>query len=839
MKRTRRFVQALLVAGLLVMPAMQPSSGYAATSPMAPPKITPAATPAVTPAPTTQPDVETPQPLSAAEMSDRSEQLATLLGDLRQENDPARVDLDELGFALGGDADTIVDWVRHNIRFEQYPGVLRGAYGTLITRAGNSLDQALLLARLLGDAGYEIRIARGELQPDQAGELLQQIAVPRDPPTVPDQTAIDDTLAKIGALYGISATEMLAVAGALQSRVPLSQTEPYQAAAEQARAILAQLKKAKIELGADDAYASLQDEARDYYWVEYRLSSSEPWSAAQPAFADAAAAPTGLKASTVYTKSIPDDLMQRVRIRIIVEQKQGDQLTEHDTVPAVEQPAADLIGKPIAFQNYPDGLTNAGDLVDVDSVIAHTSFYLPVLNGKLVENGAAFDQNGSLIDVGMLAQSAGTEKVGSSTTNALEGAIGALDSGGDAVVTPGVTPSPTPNPADLFALTGEWIEYTLIAPGGKETTVRRTILDRIGAANRAQGKVAIAEGMDFPTAARALLTTHTIVVLPGDYTPAYVADRLLQRMIGEVALGPYITRSSTTTDTVPGDLSQALHALPPMEDVVLASALVPGAQVDPALFTWRPSPTLVVIDRGFLAGQPAKGFSRIDIVDNARRAVRLDGDALRWDPEDALRIGVWETYMEGAPLLGVGDSQFNTQLAFDWAQQQSIPLQVLAPDDTAALSALKVDPEALTNLRHDLEAGYAVIAPERTPAGASQIAWWRIDPATGQALGVGSDGRGPETSEYAITLESVLLSADLSLPGTIYSFHSCVSGGGSVGCCAAVNGATFAGGLLLGMGVTKVLGGVVSLIATDILLNGAQIGATYGNLPFPLPNVCS
>ena len=202
-----------------------------------------------------------------------------------------------------------------------------------------------------------------------------------------------------------------------------------------------------------------------------------------------------------------------------------------------------------------------------------------------------------------------------------------------------------------------------------------------------------------------------------------------------------------------------------------------------------------------------------------------------------LQIGVWETFMEGAPLLGVGDSQFNTQLAFDWARQQAIPLQVIAPKDDAALQKLKLDAESLANLRRDLDAGFAVITPVRMPAGLKQVAWWRIDPASGQALGVGSDGRGQETSEYAITLNSVLLSAGLSAPGTLYSFHSCVSGGGSVGCCAAVNGATFAGGLLLGMGVTKVLGTVVSLISTDILLNGIQISATYITLPFPLPNI--
>jgi hypothetical protein len=31
---------------------------------------------------------------------------------------------------------------------------------------------------------------------------------------------------------------------------------------------------------------------------------------------------------------------------------------------------------------------------------------------------------------------------------------------------------------------------------------------------------------------------------------------------------------------------------------------------------------------------------------------------------------------------------------------------------------------------------------------------------------------------------------------------------------------------------------VVSLISTDILLNGIEISATYSNAPFPLPNIC-
>jgi hypothetical protein len=62
------------------------------------------------------------------------------------------------------------------------------------------------------------------------------------------------------------------------------------------------LDKAGLELGGAGAYDALVAEARDYFWVEYRLSPAEPWTAAQPVFADDAAVPVDLTTvEGVYT----------------------------------------------------------------------------------------------------------------------------------------------------------------------------------------------------------------------------------------------------------------------------------------------------------------------------------------------------------------------------------------------------------------------------------------------------------------------------------------------------------------------------------------------------------
>jgi len=57
-----------------------------------------------------------------------------------------------------------------------------------------------------------------------------------------------------------------------------------------------------------------------------------------------------------------------------------------------------------------------------------------------------------------------------------------------------------------MTLTAEWIDYTLVAPGGQETTVRRYVLDRVGEANRSQGKAQIIDQTPLLVAAEALLT---------------------------------------------------------------------------------------------------------------------------------------------------------------------------------------------------------------------------------------------------------------------------------------------------------------------------------------------
>ncbi len=88
--------------------------------------------------------------------------------------------------ALGAGVEAPFKWVRDNVRYDAYPGVLRGAEGTLAAGAGNAFDRSLLLARLLRVQGIQTRFAVGQLTRQQAELLFQhmfdgrQIEAPAD-----------------------------------------------------------------------------------------------------------------------------------------------------------------------------------------------------------------------------------------------------------------------------------------------------------------------------------------------------------------------------------------------------------------------------------------------------------------------------------------------------------------------------------------------------------------------------------------------------------------------------------------------------------------------------------
>jgi len=95
--------------------------------------------------------------------------------------DYSQLDVQTAQAKIGTNPQAIAAFVQNEIGYEAYAGALRGARGTLLSRAGNSIDRALLLAGLLRAAGHKVRFAEGTLSGGQAEQLLRARLKPPAP----------------------------------------------------------------------------------------------------------------------------------------------------------------------------------------------------------------------------------------------------------------------------------------------------------------------------------------------------------------------------------------------------------------------------------------------------------------------------------------------------------------------------------------------------------------------------------------------------------------------------------------------------------------------------------
>lgn len=242
------------------------------------------------------------------------EEVLKKLDSLKEVNAPAPVsregfDVNSKAARLGKDVDKIFAFVRDEVRIESYRGVLKGARGALMAKAGNSFDRAILLASLLEQAGFQVRYAHGTLNEETASQLLsatplpdQRLAAPSPNTERPALSAeLKDGFDKLGKLTAAR----------------------WAAAVHQLQAAL--LAKAKLWDDQPRSLPALAVEARDHVWVEYR--QNDIWVALDPA---ARKPGDSLTKATGTWPSIPASMFHKVTIHVIREELGPNGLTTRD-----------------------------------------------------------------------------------------------------------------------------------------------------------------------------------------------------------------------------------------------------------------------------------------------------------------------------------------------------------------------------------------------------------------------------------------------------------------------------------------------------------------------------
>ncbi len=191
-----------------------------------------------------------------------------------------------LADSFDGDPARAFAFMRDSIGFDVYPGVLRGAEGTLAARAGNAYDRALLLKALLDSMALASRFAFADLDQQTAGQVADLVF---RAPAAPLQ---DGRAAALGPLD----------VAAVSDRARRDDALLRQALGDRTDALHAPLA------------ADLIADASHHAWIQIRWGTG--WLEYDPTLPDSLPGQT-LAAAASTSATMPDDAYQDVRIQVV------------------------------------------------------------------------------------------------------------------------------------------------------------------------------------------------------------------------------------------------------------------------------------------------------------------------------------------------------------------------------------------------------------------------------------------------------------------------------------------------------------------------------------------
>lgn len=624
---------------------------------------------------------------------------------------------------VGRNADSLQGWVRDNTAWIPYRGILRGPTGVLMDRQGNSLDRAVLLAALLASAGHEARLARTDLGAQRAVELLPDLVARRAnlllaEPVSGGSAAI--SVDEFADRYELDGADIERVLGGYEAGTGRLLDDLAQRVPVQTSRLLSSIAApdGDAEWGArrDSALAAL----RDHWWAQVR--TGEGWADLDLLDSNA---PGGalVPLETVSPTELAPALNHEIAIRVIAERLAGGKLIEERTLEHTIRPS-ELIGQPIVLQFWPDMWPNrapvAEDMARTTRQLAsgQESWSAALVVGNEVVAGGTLAGSGAAP-----TRAPGFGGLGGAMAEGLGGRRGTASAEHDSL------------------LTAVWIEYSVAVPGRRPRVIRRAAFDLIGQAARDSWipgtAVALTDELRLTRGLSLMMRTEVLPVV-SRLASDFVLHLHGRSLLANADLLRAVSRESFGSDQHVADslLRLAEPAVSPLYALAVLrhDALAQAAYIDrPAILTRHQYPRAI--------GDRIALEDATDIVTNEAGIALTESDAF----VARLAQGVWDTNLEA--LLAGSRAAANTALAYaeagDWTTIPPTTRDHLATGLTADAAAL---------MRRDLASGYAVVAPGAPISldGEAFSGWWRVDPETGDALGIGATGWGQSAPGYGL-----------------------------------------------------------------------------------------
>lgn len=603
---------------------------------------------------------------------------------------PAAFDVDKKAAEIGNDPAALFGYVHDHVRTEIYSGVLRGARGTLMAGAGNAWDQALLLASMLHHHGRDARFARVHLTPDASAKI------------------VDRMFADAARPRQATASPAVQVPGSVQAVARRTQSRIQAASGSAHNDLLKAIDRAHLALGdSSTTQQQLGSEAADHVYVEYR--DGDRWVALDPVGASSPGA--SIAPATETFAGIPDAAQHHVKIRVMVEQRR-DQRLETKEVLTYTTTAATINGARVALFN------------SIDHDLASRWRAMPIL----LVDGAAYGA--------LRFTDAGVESVAGKKDADLIGqahsAVGQLGRVTD-LFSPDNPAQQKPAPATA-QLTAVWMEFTFADPAGREDVVRRPVLDRIGVSARAGQQVATAP------LAQIREVAGVPVEITGIYGCSFTSGTLDPSWPTRQLSSAVPALAAPSVSALPDELWSVAAAIHVDSQLMMRARPAGG----PPILFYEASPRLAIASLEFTPGSAANSATASFALDLRRNVVRAVGrgvDARQLVVGNVAR-GVLDGAIEDAVFAMAGGSTPVASTVGLMLNANRERVDVVASSDRATIGGLAIPDDAKTRLADAVAHGHiVVVAKQPIRVGTSRrVAWWDIEPATGETLGVLDNG---------------------------------------------------------------------------------------------------
>jgi len=657
----------------------------------------------------------------------------------RAEFDPAA-----LAAKLGKDPQAHFEWVRDNSWWAPYRGLLRGSRGVMLDRVGSNLDRAVLLGDLLRHSGHTVRLAHAQLLESRARELQGKLRPIPDErrPAAASRSVSKDQQRTIEAVIPDFDTELTdSVAG---SRRLVD--EGQRLVRTQADHLYAIVKVSEERSTAENAtaIAALQD----HWWVERKDGSN--WIAmdvllpdAKPGAAIAAAAATSEWKPGASAPAIPDSDWHSVRLRVVAERFENG-ATQEGTVLETNLRPAEVFDQPISLFHMPRPWPEVYPDIKADpNALGNAAVSVKEWVPVLMVGDQTVAQSG-FTDAGVLI----ADPLSGSRDIAGAGGAGFM-SGFDSALGGGETAT--------SSMTAEWIDYEIRVPGRAVQHLRRPVFDLFGPVARK----APLDGFDASTNERlvqryeALLSGTDILIQPCEFTGEFVTHLLIERVVANQAEFRQLAAESDPAKAREraSALLNQLQRWGPLPDLTIWRSTLGGRPNDGFI----DAPNVL----NYRAGQPVVSADRIglrELIDIVSNSTGVRPGAGRSAFEVRVRQGVADTVAELLTLGGNVREVENTASVFASTPEGMTAGTLIRPGDSGGVRKLAWPEVAAARLAADVDAGFVALASTQ-PAqlnGRTHVGWWRIDPASGQTIGVMDTGFHAATAAEKAKIEEMI-----------------------------------------------------------------------------------